>query len=229
MSGGRSRPGLSRVPRAQTAAGLLREPWPGLPPARPRQPRHGGPRAGGEGALAGLPPASSPGAGPASAAGPLRVPPARVGAFPASLLSFRPYGAAAPAGRPCLGKRGMGSSPYPMAGRRRGITTAKSFTSTTTPSRPAGSTPGTGGCEAGAAAGCCRPEAAELGQKVAPGAESGRAAQQVQKLAEGPAAIPPPAPSTEPPPCGTPGLPPCRPGPRNAAPPGKRPQASRAR
>lgn len=35
MSGGRSRPGLSRVPRAQTAAGLLREPWPGLPPARP--------------------------------------------------------------------------------------------------------------------------------------------------------------------------------------------------
>lgn len=43
----------------------------------------------------------------------------------------------------------MGSSPYPMAGRRRGITTAKSSTLTTTPSRPAGSTPGTGGCEAG--------------------------------------------------------------------------------
>lgn len=36
-----------------------------------------------------------------------------------------------------------------MAGRRRGITTAKSSTSTTTPSRPAGSTPGTGGCAAG--------------------------------------------------------------------------------
>lgn len=43
----------------------------------------------------------------------------------------------------------MGSFPYPMAGRRRGITTAKSSTSTTIPSRPAGSTPGTGGARAG--------------------------------------------------------------------------------
>nr|XP_042698001.1 protein WWC2 isoform X3 [Chrysemys picta bellii] len=41
----------------------------------------------------------------------------------------------------------MGSSPYPMAGRRRGITTAKSSTLTTTTSRPAGSTPGTGLCQ----------------------------------------------------------------------------------
>ncbi|XP_042698001.2 protein WWC2 isoform X3 [Chrysemys picta bellii] len=41
----------------------------------------------------------------------------------------------------------MGSSLYPMAGRRRGITTAKSSTLTTTTSRPAGSTPGTGLCQ----------------------------------------------------------------------------------
>lgn len=74
-------------------------------------------------------------------------------ALPASPLSSRPYGAAAPAARPCLGKRGVGSFPYPMAGRRRGITTAKSSTSTTTRSRPAGSTPGTGGAGAGGTGG----------------------------------------------------------------------------
>lgn len=67
--------------------------------------------------------------------------------IPPSFLLFCPYGGAAPLLGPCLGKWGeMGSSPYPTAGRRRGTTMARSSTSTTTPSRPAGSTPGTGGC-----------------------------------------------------------------------------------
>jgi len=138
----RGRPGLSRAPQRPDGS------W--APPATPtragRQPRHGGLRPGRRGGLLRRASANGPlRAAPAPAAGPFPVPPARVGAFPASRLSFCPYGAATPAARPCLGKRGMGSSPYPMAGRRRGITTAKSSTSTTTPSGPVGSTPGTGG------------------------------------------------------------------------------------